>query len=89
MDLESEKGKKLKKSDLFKVGLESKSYKIPEREFHDIMTIDKSRDGLCKIYSEEEEKANGGFRFVISKLVLEKILMYRGRSLCVNKIEVL
>jgi hypothetical protein len=62
-------------------------YKMHLRECADTMALEASRDEVAKTYPEEEEKANGGFRFVIGLKSLRRVLMFRGSTINVVKIE--
>lgn len=81
--------KKLEKKNFFKIGIDLDKYKIPERELHDTLLLERSRDEVAKIFTTEEEKANGNFRFCIGGKCLRKVLMFRGESLSVNKVEMM
>lgn len=62
-------------------------YKMHLRECADTMALEASRDEVVKTYPEEEEKTNGGFRFVVGLKSLRRVLMFRGNTINVVKIE--
>ena len=51
------------------------------------MTLEMSRKELAKMYTEDDEKENDGFRFVIGKDSLRRVLMFRGSSIDVSKVQ--
>lgn len=53
----------------------------------DTMTLEMSRKELAKMYTEDDEKENDGFRFVIGKDSLRRVLMFRGSSIDVSKVQ--
>jgi hypothetical protein len=50
------------------------------------LALGKNREEMIKLFTEEEEKTNGGFRFVVGLSALKKVLMFRGNSLNVLKV---
>jgi hypothetical protein len=87
--IDDELKRKLVKSGMYKISVASAKntpYKVHTRELHDTLALGKSREELVKIYSEEEEKMNGRFRFVVGSVALKKVLMFRGNSLNVLKV---
>jgi predicted phage tail protein len=86
---EDESERKLIKSGLYKISIlneKNSPFKVHTRELNDTLALGKSKEELVKIFTEEEEKKNGGFRFIVGIAALKKVLMFRGNSLNVLKI---